>query len=187
MRTTNTLIAFITLLACVCKAKDLLKNTDFEKVKNNNPVNWEFNYARKSLKTSAKVELSQEQAKSGKHSVKFYAEGDNGSYFAIRQSIRAFSPNAKLKVQADVYIEEFDSGSIKLFYFIISSAKKNYYPTLLKLTPDKSQFNKWVTYSATLDLAKFPNAKSLLFWILVAKNFEGKFYVDNVSVTEITE
>lgn len=179
------MFALITSNAIVAgNVKNLIRNVDFEKLNSEGvPLYWEFNYSQKALGTSAEVKVSNEKVKSSKNSVVFSCRGDNGSYFAIRQTVKGFAPNDKLDIKADVYIENFDSGSIQLFYFIVSG-KENVYLVPLEIKPNDCETNQWINYNATIDLSKHKEIKELLFWVLVPKGFEGKFFVDNISITK---
>ncbi len=188
MKKTLILLAIITGITTFAESvttKNLLKNATFENINSKGvPTFWEFSYSKKSQGTSAKIQVSKEQVKSGKNSIELSCEGDNESYFAIRQKVREFSPNDKLELKVDVYIEKFDRGSINLFYFIVSYGKKRAYPILLTIKPDNCEMNKWVTCKSTIDLAKYKDLKGLSFWVLIPKGFEGKFFIDNVSITK---
>lgn len=164
---------------------NLVKNGSFEKLNSKGQAAaWGIRYI-KDRKGTAEIKVSEDQAQSGKSSICFSCEGDNAAYFAINQQLKNFKPGDKLEIKAYIYIEEFESGRIAPFHFSIKDGAKTKYFTPIKITPEKCEIGKWISYKVTLDLAKYKELKTIVFWSLTYAKFEGRFYIDNISIKKI--
>ena len=182
------IFAIIATTAIINAAEaNLVKNNNFEKLDSKGqPVNWKIHYV-KNKRGTAKIQISQEQIKVGKNSICFSCEGDNKAYFALNQQLKNFKPGDKLEIKADVYIEEFDSGRIAPFHFSIRDGAKTKYFTPIKITPGNCEIGAWVSYKTVIDLTKYKELKTIVFWILTFGKFEGKIFIDNISITKIVK
>jgi hypothetical protein len=172
------------------KAENLLKNADFEQSESVHSAKfWEY----PKVASFGKYRLSQDQASSGKNSIKIVGDGSNKNY-GFFQKLSGIKSGAKFKITTKLFVKDFQQGRIKVIHTPIiyqkDGVREKEYPGVW-LIPENCNKGQWVTYTFILDLSEHQDTKFLYVWGLgwkhKGKPFIGEVYWDDFSIVELPE